>query len=289
MSDKIKSIKTFHIDDNTDGKGMVSIYEERDEQGNVILHIQYNEKEGIEQKTERILNEKGQLIEEKQYTGGEKADQHILYEYNESGKVNQAIVHYLDGSKSYRKYTRDEAQKSTTIEITDDDGIFEGKEFRRFDSEGKLLEEVIYDEENKVTEKRETEYDDYGRIIESVVLDIEGIETVRFYDYYLDDKGRVNKIESLNEDEIIIRTDEIEYDERGNQVKYIVLDKSRGAELTETWEYDKDDNIVNHKRLSGENLLEEVKNRYRADKLLAEQEILTGNGVTIDYFEYSFH
>ena len=289
MSDKLKSIKTFHVDDNTDDKGMVNIYEEMDAQGNMILHIQYNEKGGIEQKTERILNDKGQLIEEKSYTGGEKADQHILYEYNESGKVHQAVVHYLDGSISYRNYTRDEAQKSTTIEIVDDEGEFEGKEFRRFDSERRLLEETIYDEGNKITEKRETEYDDYGRVTESVVLDIEGIETVRFYDYYLDDKGRVNKIESLNEDEIIIRTDEIEYDEKGNQAKYIVHDNGRGLEQTEVWEYDQDDNIVNHKRMRGENLLQEVKNRYREDKLLAEQETLTGDGISLDYFEYSFH
>src|SRR5690606_6430662 len=148
---------------------------------------------------------KGQLIEEKQYTTGEIPDQQITYEYNESGMVALATVRYLDGSASFRKYLRDEAQNTTTIESTDQDGEFEGSEFRRFDGEGKVLEEIFYDSENNITEKTETEYDDYGRVIEMVALDTEGFETVRFYDYYNNDEGRVIKIETLNEDEVIIR------------------------------------------------------------------------------------
>ncbi len=289
MSNKIKSIKTIHISENTDEKGIVSLFEERDQEGNITLYVQYNEKGEVEQKTERILNEKGQLLEEKNYTTREKPDQHILFDFNESGKVSQATVQYLDGSISYRKYTRDEAEHSTTIEITDNEGVFEGKEFRRFDNEGRVLEEVIYDEDNNIIEKTETEYDDYGRIIETVVLDIEGIETVRFYDFYMDDTGRVIKIETLNEDEIIIRSDEFEYDERGNQVKHIVFDKTRGMILTDLWEYDIDNKIINHKHQMGENLIQEIKNRYRADNLLVEQETLTGNGISLNSFEYSFH
>ncbi len=288
MSNKIKSIKTFHVNDYTDEKGIVSVFEERDMEGNITLHIQYNEKGEIEQKVERILNGKGQLIEEKQYTGAGKPDQHIYYEYNESGKVALAKVHYLDGSISHRKYSRDESEKSTTIEIFDDSGAFEGKEFRRFDSEEKVLEETYYDEENAITEKIETEYDDHARVIETVAVDIDGNETVLFYDYYMDDKGRVNKIETLNEDELVIRTDEIEYDEHGNHSKYNVHDKNRGV-FTDLWEYDKDNKIINHKRFAGENLVEEVKNRYRADNLLEEEETLTGNGISLKYFEYTFH
>lgn len=289
MTNKIKSIKTYRIDDNTDGKGVLNAYEERDVEGIIVLNAQYDENGDFVQKAEKIINEKGQLIEEKQFTNEEKPDQHFLYEYNESGKVAQATVHYLDGSISFRRYSRDEAENITTIEIKDDENNFEGREVRRFDSEGRVLEEAYYDEENEIAEKTETEYDDFGRIIETVFLDSEGIETVRFYDYYTDDKGRVNKIETLDEDEVIIRVDEIEYDERGNQSKYIILDKSRGITFNETWEHDQQNRITNHKRNRGEQLLEEVKNRYRDDGLIAEIETLTGDGVTLNYFEYEFH
>lgn len=288
MSNKIKSIKTYHVSDDTDENGVINAYEERNTEGDIILQIQYDEKGVVLQKAENVFNEKGQLIEEKQYTERANPDQHIIYEYNESGKVAQATVHYLDGSVSYRKYTRDEAESTTTIEVVDNDGDFEGKEFRRFDSEGKALEECFYDEENKIIEKTETEYDDHGRIIESVVLDMEGNETVRFYDYHLDDEGRVYKIETLNEDEVIIRVDNIEYDERGNQSKHIVEDKKSGALVTEIWEHDKDNRILSHKRLMGDSLVQEVKNRYRDDHLLVEQETLTGNGISLKCFEYSF-
>ncbi len=288
MSNKIKSIKTFYVSDNTDGEGLLSAYEERDSEGNIILHIQFNEKEEIEQKTERIFDDKGRLVEEKQYTGGERPDQHIKYSYNESGKVAQATVLYLDGSTSFRNYLRDESKKITTIEIRDDDGTFEGKEIRRFDEEGRVLEEVIFDEDNEIVEKTETEFDDFGRIIENVYVDMSRIETVRFYDYYTDEKGRVNKIETLDEDETIIRTDEIKYDERGNQTKYIASQENNMV-FTDIWEYDLQNRITNHKRMRGDNLVEEVKNKYRDDNLLTERETLTGNGIVLNYFEYSFH
>lgn len=289
MSNKIKSIKTFHVHENTDEKGIVNAYEERDMEGNVTLHIQYNEKGEIEQKTERILNGKGQLVEEKQFTGGENPDQHFIYEYNESGKVATAKVHYLDGSTSYRKYSRNESENTTTIEITDSEGDYEGKEFRRFDNEGRILEEIFYDEENKITGKTETEYDDYGRIIESVEMDANGNEIVRFFDFYLDEQGRVNKIETLNEAESVIRIDEFEFDERGNQIKHIIRDKSRGVFSTDDWDYDLGNKIINHKRYIGDKLMEEVKNRYRDDNLLAEQETLAGTGVSLNYYEYTFY
>jgi hypothetical protein len=38
MSNKIKSIKTFHVDDNSD-QGVINAYEERDSEGNIVLHL----------------------------------------------------------------------------------------------------------------------------------------------------------------------------------------------------------------------------------------------------------
>ena len=289
MSDKIKTIKTFQVSEITDKQKVLTSLEERDPEGNILTHILYDEAGEVAQKTENAFDEKGRMISEKQYTGSEYPDQHIVFEYNESGKVGRAVVHYSDGSKSFRNYSRDEANNITTIEIVDENNAFEGKEIRKFDSEGRVLEATIFDEDNHISEKTETEYDDHGRIIENVVLDSEGYETVRFYDYYNDDEGRINKIEVLNEDEVIIRVDEIFYDEKGNQSKYIVLDKSRGLTFSEVWEYDQHDQVVNHKRLRGDQLLEEVKSKYRTDNLIEEQETLTGDGLVVNYFEYSFH
>ena len=52
MSEKIKSIKTFLVNDDTDDKGTLIIYTEQDAQENITLEIQYNDDQERTQKTE---------------------------------------------------------------------------------------------------------------------------------------------------------------------------------------------------------------------------------------------
>ena len=289
MSDKIKSITTFLVNNETDEKGLKHLYEERSPDGQVLLVEQYLEDGTLESRVERSLDEKNRLVEEKHYTSATHPDQHFSYEYNESGKISRVGVHYADGSVSHKNYSRDEAQKSTTIDIVDEDGDTEGKEYRRFDSEGKLLEEVIYDEDGKIHEKSEFEYNDTGNVIESVVVDAEGYELVRFYDYYFDDQGRVTRLETLNEDEEIIREDEFEFDERGNRILHSIQDKDRGYYITEKSEFNLDNRIIKQERLRGESVVESIDFKYREDGLLLQKETTRGDGIFMNYYEYQFH
>lgn len=280
----IKSISTYLIEEGEEQK--LSTYEERDQNGNITLLKQYDYDGILEAKSAYEFDEKGRVIVEKQYSTEGEPDQVLEIEYNESGKAKQVKISYADGSLSYKNYTRDEAVRSTTIEIIDEDGDSEGKEFRRFDEEDRVLEEVVYRDTGEIETKAEFEYNEHGDTVESVRVDEEGFETVRFYDYYRDEQARINKIETLNEDEKIIRVDEFEFDERGNQVKHIMRDLDRKALFIDKREYDMNNREIKFERLMGERPIEVKETKYTADGLMEQQETITNDGTMINKFVY---
>lgn len=285
---KIKSIKTFVIMEDTN-EPMLQVIEERDQNGNITLLEHFNEEGGREAKSEYEFDEKGRVTIERQYSMGENPDQTLAIEYNESGKAKQVVITYADGSISYKNYSRDEAEKTTTIDIIDEDGDTEGKEFRKFDSEDRVLEEVIYTDTGAIETKVEFEYNEHGDIVESVRVDEEGFETVRFYDYYRNDLAQIHKMDVLDEDENIIRIDEFEYDERGNQTKHAIQDLDRGALFVNLTTYDLNNNEVKFERLYGERSVEVRETKYTVDGLMESQETRTGEGVMTHRFEYELY
>ena len=282
---KIKSIASYIIDGDESEK-VLNVYEERDQLGNTVLLKHFNYEGELESKSEFEFDEKGRVVVEKQYSSNEKPDQVLRIEYNESGKAHQVVLEFADGSITYKNYSRDEAENTTTIDIVDQNGENEGKEFRKFDAEGLILEEIIYNDSGKVESKAEFEYNNHGDILESVRTDEEGFETVRFYDYYRDEQSRIYKIESLNEDEKIIRVDEFEFDERGNRVRHTMTDLERGSVFIDVREFDKNDQEIRFERLMGERPIEVVETKFRADGLMEQQETRRTEGVTTYRFEY---
>jgi hypothetical protein len=285
---KIKSITTFVAGDQ-EGEKIISVYEERDQLGNITALKHFNHEGELENKTIYAFDEKGRVIVEEQYSTGTLPDQVIKIEYNESGKAQQVVIAFADGSSSLKKYSRDEAEKSTTIDIVDQDGEVEGKEFRRFDGEDRVLEEIIYNDAGEIETKGEFEYNDYGEITESVRLDVEGYETVRFYDYHRDDKANVFKIDTLNEEEQIIRIDEFEFDERGNRVKHIMKDLERGGLFIDLREFDKNDNEIRFERLMGDRPIELIETSFTIEGLMEKQEVTKTEGLITYLFEYELY
>jgi len=285
---KIKSIKSYTVGE--DGEELVkNTHEELDQNGNVtsLQHFDYDG--NLEGKSEYEFDEKGRVVVERQYSMSDVPDQTLKIEYNESGKAHQVTITFADGSISYKKYSRDEAEHSTTIDIIDEDGDTEGKEFRKFDDENRVLEETIYTDTGAIETKVEYEYNEHGDIVESVKVDEEGFETVRFYDYYRDDHSRINKLEVLDEKEVIIRVDEFEYDERGNRTKHTMRDLDRGSVFVDQRVFDLNNNEIKFERLMGDRPIEVKETTYTVDGLMESQEVRTSEGVTNYRFEYELY
>ena len=260
-----------------------------DQNGNVTLLQHFDYDGNLEGKSEYEFDEKGRVVVERQYSTTDVPDQTLEIEYNESGKAHQVTVTFADGSVSYKKYSRDEAERSTTIDIIDEDGETEGKEYRKFDGEDRVLEETIYTDTGAIETKVEYEYNEHGDIVESVKVDEEGFETVLFYDYYRDDHSRINKLEVLNEKEVIIRVDEFEHDERGNRTKHTMRDLDRGSVFVDQRVFDLNNKEIKFERRMGDRPIEVKETTYTIDGLIETQEVRTNEGVTNYRFEYELY
>ena len=285
---KIKTVLTYLATSDSPEGGYLSQREERDEQGNVCLLIQYNEGEGVELKNERGFDNDNRLLEFKQYTYSDQPDQHISYEYTAAGQLEKEIIRYLDGSLSTKTYVRNQADNSYEATTIDEDGDLEAKEYRRLDSDGRTLEERIYDEENELQQETSTSYDDYGRPIKMIHRNDEGLEMVYLYEYVLNDEGNLTEVAITNDSGKVLRKESVIYDDRGNRADVQIQDFEQGLALTEHREYDQNDKVVLHQRLSPDgSLLNEVKYTYREDGLLVEEENLSPRGASIRSYEYS--
>ena len=286
---KISKIKTFIVTDETDDKGYISSQEVRNEAGGVLLQEHYTRDGAVENKIIREFDDQNRLIEEYQFSWDEDPDQVLFYEYNAGGQLAQVKIQYRDGSLSYKKYTIDAAEHTESLEIIDEDGGMEGTEFRRFDKEGRVLEEKIV-EEGELVKHSKISYDDSGRPLHRSFLDIDGVEQGRKYIYEVDDNGRVAGLKVLNKQGTVLREDHIKYDEKGNEIEHFVKDLEQGYGSLSKWEYDDKDRIVVQQSFGGGgNLKEEVKYKYTEHDLLKEQESRSGQGVFLNYYEYEFH
>ncbi len=283
---KIKSITTTIHHNFTPEQGLPAFYEERDAQQNVLLQLQYDSTGELESRVVRSFDEQGKLVEELQYSQNDVPDQVISTSYDAAGRPAQQKIKYLDGSYSFRNYTRDEAANSETITTIDEENFEEGKEFRRYDSEGRTLEEVI-EEEGEPIQEIETTYDDHGRPLTQSGYYKDDYEFDRVYSYQLDEQGRIAQAEVHSEVGELLRRETYRFDERGNLCEQQIESFADGVNLTNSWEHDLDNRMTLHRRtLPGGNLQSEVQYRYDERGLLAEEERLSPEGVSLLVYAY---
>lgn len=287
---KVKSIKSYIITGETDENGYLSSYEERDEQGATTLEESLDLEGNLEMKVIRSYNDKGQLIEEQQYTETESPDEIHQFHYAASGEIEKIEVKYKDGSCSYKNYVKDEAESTITINIKDEAGNYEGKEFRKFDSEGRVLEEIIYDENDAVHEQKETLYDDHGRVIERYEVDASGFEKEYYYDYEMDEAGNFTEVRTVNPKEEVIRIDHFVYDEKSNRIQHNIKDKEAGYARIIDWEYDEKDRMTKQKvSMPDGQLLQEVVLTYDEEDRVLERQTTDRHGVETHRHVYEFY
>lgn len=287
---KIKSISTFvHAEDSPE-EGTLLQYEERNEKEQLILEEKYYADASLESRIERSFDSEGRLEWEKEFSGeNQEPDQHTQYTYSAAGRLEVAEIKYQDGSSTFRKYEHDESANSETINIVDEEGTYEGKEYRRFDSEGKILQEVIHDEEEKLEQDVNREYDDNGHLTERVTMLPDDYETVEFFDYERNDQGLILNRKVEDEDGKLLRLDKFEYDEKGNTTQHEVQDYNQGWALVDQWEYDEKERIIKTRRSQPNgDVLQESEYRYNDNDLLIEQENRTKQGMSLSAYKYEY-
>ena len=287
---KIKSTATYIITEEKPEEEILIHYDERDEEENLLVEEKYFPDGTPESRIVRTYGEQGRLKLEKEYSAdSEVPHQETEYSYSAAGRVTETVIRYQDGSVSYRRYSHDEANNSETIDIVDEEGENEGKEYRRYDSEGRVLEEVIHDEEGALEQSVTNEYDEHGQLLKRVSLFPDDYEVIELYFYERDEKSQIIERTVENEEEEVLRHDEFDYDERGNNTEHRVQNYSQGWAVTDRLVYDEKDRVVKNQRLLPNGaIIRETDFAYNENDLLAEQENRTQEGVHLLVFKYEF-
>lgn len=284
----LKSIKTFVVTEETSEEGFKLMEEHYDEQNNLLLQKQYSP-EGVRlQKAERSYDSDGKLIEEKQYSTEALPDHTTIYHYDNSGKVSLEESTYRDGTVGKKVVERDEANKTITHRVLDDNDHEEAKEFRRLDEEGRLLEETLFAENNSLTQRTIRKYDDHGKILERSVEFADGFVQKLFYAYEMNDKGQLYSVIIKNDKGEMLLEDYFEYDDRGNQNVHESEDYEKKSYTVIESEYNLDNKLTKQVTTVNDQAIQEVLFTYNEHGLLQEQEVNTVNGSVLQYNKYEF-
>ena len=109
-----------------------------------------------------------------------------------------------------------------------------------------------------------------------------------YYDYEYDEEGRIIYAEIFDEEEDLIRTDEISYNENGNQSEIKMVHYTDGWSLIDRYDYDEKNRVIKEERLQGGTPIESKEYTYDENDLVLEEETRNRNGWTIHRFLYEF-
>lgn len=287
---KIKSTAVYSVTEESSEEGVLVQLEKRDEEGRLILEEKYYGDGTIESRIERTFNEKGLPQLQREFSGVSSApDQETTYRYSAAGRLEEATIKYQDGSFTYRKFTHDEAANSETINIVDEDGEYEGKEFRKYDSEGRILAEVIHDDSGKLEEDVTREYDEHGLILSRITVFPDDYKTTEQFLYERNDQGLILHRRIVDEEEKLLRADEFDYDEKGNTIRHTAQDFNQGWAIVDEWTYNEDSKVIATKRSEPNGTVhQESDYEYNEQGLIQRQEKRTKHGVDLLLFKYEY-
>jgi hypothetical protein len=283
---KVKTVQTVLLLDDTE---LPLRSEERDAQGQVLRREQHGAGDESSQLFIFEYDAAKLLVREQDFLEGELVRE-ASFEYDENGKPVLEKQHYPGGGYVCKKISRDLAQRSETISLEDEHGHEEGRELRRFDAEGRVLEEQIFDEAGKLTSSFRASYDDYGNPLEEQSMDASGFTNYSKYEYQRDEEGRLDSFKVFDEKGKLKRLEVFDYDEKGNRDYHEINNHYEGwGRIYELVFDDEGRTAVSRVFDNDEALLSETSYEYDAEGLVLEEAISSKAGLHKVVHRYTFH
>ncbi len=278
MEKKIKTIKSFTSYHDSPEENYLNSFIEYDQAGNVIKTEAYSGSNELESKTETKYNEEGKIISEINYMSLDEVSEELIYERNAEGNISKITVKYADGSYSIKTYTRTDNDKSVQIEITDDEGEFEGREFFKLNDKGEILEKKIIDYNESIEEYQVNEFNDFGKIAKQTEYSEDGLEFETIFKYN-DNQQLVSRIK-INRNKELVEKINLKYDDKGNVTEQLFND-SYLIKL----DYNEQGEVIREERINSQGLTENLtESIFNEDNLLQEEV----NGIFRVVYKYEF-
>ncbi|MFN8394961.1 MAG: hypothetical protein U0176_09965 [Bacteroidia bacterium] len=207
-----------------------------DSNGKVVEETFYDAEMRSSDIKQYVLNNDGNIIKEIRLGVINKLE--ASYEYDDIGNKVQEFHYNDDGTVAWsRKYKHDKSgnviedswynrgnlkwnyrhkfdevgNRIESIKYNHDESILE-KEISKFDSDGHKIEESFYKADGSIKWKNKLKYDSYGNKTELLIESENGSQTIRQFEYSIDDHGNwVRSVVFENDIPKFILEREIEY------------------------------------------------------------------------------
>jgi len=219
----IRSVTAFtnHVT-NDEPQFYKSSYKEFNVAGDLICENRYNEEGSVIARTANIYDADGKLVETQYYDSLQETTETHSYTYNERGELLKETVDFGQGFLTVYAYHRDSSKRQLTISEQDEDGVVEETKTRVFDTNGNLLEETVYDDNNKAISRIKNSFDQNQRLIRKEENDLR-YKTIQYHEYYYHESGRLTGVKTLNHKDKVQNWVKVEYDENNRPVKQITM------------------------------------------------------------------
>ncbi len=258
-----------------------SSYMEYDTQGNLIRSEIYSSENEITEKNIAIYNDNVYLVEEWNYLEDDELNEHHIFERDSNGKIQREIIKFADNSESYKTYTYNEQGNVISITIIDDEDYLEEKEIMKYDDKGNVIEHIFFDEDEKQKEKFLIEYDNDNKKIAQKEFgkELKNYFIERKYSY--DENGNPLKQIILNRKGNLIESLKFTYDEKNRLVEQQI-----SKSYLRKFIYDDENHTKTEQRFRGNGVMEyEAISHYNEQGLLQEEEI----GTAKIKYEYEYY
>lgn len=231
MSKKIKSIRRFNQNyKNFSFSDLTSRADEEylelsvllDENGNSNEEIKYTPDSSIEEKNSYEYDAKGKLISHTLLYAVDNVTEKRLLTRNEKGLLISEVKYYGGDSGERTNYEYNEKDSVTAIVHYDEDGTFISREEIKYDDKGSLAERCTFDADKKILSRitfttpvnnqiEEIEFDPKGAILSKTII-------------VFNDKGKeLSSVQTNPQGKLISSVKNI-YDERDNIIEKIHKD-----------------------------------------------------------------
>jgi antitoxin component YwqK of YwqJK toxin-antitoxin module len=180
MDQRLKSESVYRVDlisgeeiSQTEIEGTLISYQEYDRNGNIILEERTNPDGSFGEKYEHKYNDQGQLIESILYDEEDEILERKTITWISVDKASDETTHYLDGSSDTLHYIYDTDGKLIEKKLIDDEDELEMREVFEY-NDGKLIRNEKFDGSGESVSKYELTYSDGGALTESSFWTSEG-------------------------------------------------------------------------------------------------------------------
>jgi len=244
-------------------------YTEQDENGNILLQIEYLPDGTIEQKTERVF-QNNKLIKERILGLEDELIEDKRWEYDENGKLISEKQYYLDGTHDTTLIRYDEEGRIIEKRTVDENGEEEEKERLTFIN-GKLVKQTLIDSSGNIESDVEIHYDEEGRMILQKSINMEGEEESLTLEY--DASGRIYRQITRNAQDKVIERNTYTYGEHHLPIQ--IHEESRVKNNTAKISYNSNNQVIKHEVFDlADTLINSVTRNYDEKGRIISSEIL---------------